>query len=480
MRFQTDSLYYGDCFDVMREWPAACVDLVYLDPPFNSKVNYNVLFGIANEGDPTGEEHNFAQLIAFEDTWTWDDAAQNRVDAIERAVAHPAHQVISGLHIVLGKCGMLAYVSYLAERLAEIWRILKPQGSIYLHCDPVASHYLKIIMDGMFNVPLRREIIWHLRGAAGYKALVNNWVRGHDTILFYTKSQESTFNKQWLPYDEKQLKRFTGRDEDGRRFKTITKNRRLYLDEAKGVPASSVWSDIASFQTVVNSPERLGYPTQKPVALLERIIKASSDRGDVVLDPFCGCGTTIAAAQKLNRQFVGIDISHFAIDLICKRRLKDARIPVNGIPVDMHTAKKLARDKPFEFEKWAVSRIPGLVPNQRQVGDGGIDGRGKLLDNGGLVLAQVKGGNFALGQLRDFRHVLARENASCGVFITLEKVLTRNARAEAQGAGNLKMGVNRYPKAQLWSIEEYFQEHFPQLPPLADPYTGKAMQMELY
>jgi DNA modification methylase len=477
MQFQPDSLYYGDCLDVMREWPPACVDLCYLDPPFNSKASYNVLFGSDNGEDSSNG--SFAQLVAFEDTWSWDDAAQDRVDAIDLAVGHPAHRVISGLRTMLGDCGMLAYTSYMAERLAEIWRVLKPQGSVYLHCDPVASHYLKVLMDGMFSVPLRREVIWHLRGAAGYKALAKNWVRGHDTILYYAKSAQSTFNKQWFPYDERQLKRFTGRDADGRRFKPITRTRRLYLDEAKGVPASSVWSDIASFQTIVNSPERMGYPTQKPTSLLKRIIAASSDPRDVVLDPFCGCGTTVVAAQNLNRRFVGIDVSHFAIDLVRSRRLKDSRIPVNGIPVDMYTARQLARDKPFEFEKWAVTRVPGLVPNQRQIGDRGIDGRGMLLD-GGIVLAQVKGGNFALGQLRDFRHVLARESAACGVFTTLHPVNSTNARREAKEAGYLEMGANRYPKTQLWSIEEYFQDRFPSLPPLADPYTGKAMQMELY
>ena len=224
-----------------------------------------------------------------------------------------------------------------------------------------------------------------------------------------------------------------------------------------------------------NAKERLGYPTQKPLSLLERIIEASSNHGDIVLDPFCGCGTTVEAARKLGRRFVGIDISHFAIDLVRNRRLKDARIPVHGVPVDMATAERMAHDEALEFEKWAVTRVPGMVPNDRQVGDGGIDGRGTLL-SGGLVLAQVKGGSFQLGQLRDFRHVMAREDAACGVFTTLRPVRSRNARTEAHSAGFLELGATRYPKTQLWSIADYFDHRPPVLPALADPYTGKAMQ----
>ena len=476
MRFQPDSLYYGDCLDVMREWPAGCVDLCYLDPPFNSKANYNILFG--NESADESGADSFAQFVAFEDTWHWDDAAQNRVDAIDRAVGHDAHAVICGLRTVLGDCGMLAYLSYMAERLIQIKRVLKPGGSVYLHCDPTASHYLKAVMDAIFRNGFRREIIWHLRAAAGFKALAPNWVRGHDTILYYSKGKPFTFNKEWLPYSSEQLKRFSSVDADGRRYKSITKTRRKYLDEAKGVPATSVWSDIASFQTIVNSPERLGYPTQKPSALLERIINASSNEGDVVLDPFCGCGTTVEAAMRTNRRFVGIDISHFAIDLVRDRRLADRRIPVNGVPVDMRTAELMARENPFDFEKWAVTRVPGMVPNAKQVGDSGIDGRGKLLD-GGLVLAQVKGGKFALGQFRDFLHVVGREAAECGIFTTLHPVRSPNAKREASAVGYLELGVNRYPKAQFWSIEDYFQNRHPTLPPLADPYTGKPMQMDI-
>ena len=530
MQFQPDSLYYGDCLDVMREWPAACVDLCYLDPPFNSKANYNILFGTGNGTAPAGGG-SFAQLVAFEDTWSWDDAAQDRVDAIERAVAHPAHSVIRGLRIALGDCGMLAYASYMAERLTEVRRILKPQASVYFHCDPTASHYVKLVMDGIFGAAsFRNEISWRRTTTKGdYRQGAINWPRVRDVVIHHGRSpgtKAGIFNQPFAAHDPGYIKSHYNQiePESGRRYQLTDltapgsgsrghpryvflgverfwryakqKMERLhsegrvvqtapgrvprykrYLDEMPGAAVGDDWGDISSLNS--QAKERLGYPTQKPTALLERIVAASSNPGDVVLDPFCGCGTTVVAAQNLNRRFVGIDISHFAIDLIRSRRLKDSRIPVNGIPVDMHTAQQLARDKPFEFEKWAVTRVPGLVPNQRQIGDRGIDGRGMLLD-GGIVLAQVKGGNFALGQLRDFRHVLTRESAACGVFTTLHPVSSTNARREAQGAGYLELGANRYPKSQLWSIEEYFQHRFPYLPPMADPYTGKAMQMELY
>ncbi|MYH14376.1 MAG: site-specific DNA-methyltransferase [Gammaproteobacteria bacterium] len=467
MRFQPDSLYYGDCLDVMREWPAGCVDLCYLDPPFNSKANYNILFG-RDKGQADLAGDSFAQFVAFEDTWHWDDAAQDRVDAIEMAIGHEAHDVIRGLRIVLGECGMLAYLSYMAERLIEIRRVLKPEGSVYLHCDPTASHYLKAVMDAVFGERnFRNEVVWCYKEN---EAATRHFPRKHDVLLYYTKSDNRTFNvvRSSQP-TEAQLKRYN-HIIDGERYA----NMKGKMRKLEGGAKVRDWWPLP----IAQKSERLGYPTQKPVALLERIIKASSDRGDIVLDPFCGCGTTVEAARNLNRRFVGIDISHFAIDLVRDRRLADRSIPVNGVPVDMRTAELMARENPFDFEKWAVTRVPGMVPNAKQVGDSGIDGRGKLLD-GGLVLAQVKGGKFALGQLRDFLHVVGRESAECGIFTTLHPVRSPNAKREASAAGYLELGVNRYPKAQFWSIEDYFQNRHPTLPPLADPYTGKPMQMDI-
>ena len=276
------------------------VDLLYLDPPFNSKRDYAA---------PIGSEAAGAE---FKDTWALSDIDNEWVNLI--AEKHPAlHRVLLAATTKSDK----SYLVYMAARMLEMHRLLKPTGSIYLHCDPTMSHYLKLVMDAIFERKnFRREIIWHLRGASGFKSLTQNWVRGHDVILYYAITKDVTFNKQWLDYDEAQMKRFSKVDNYGRKYKPITKTRRLYLDEAKGVPATSVWSDIASFQTVINSPERLGYPTQKPLKLLERIISASSHENDMVLDPFCGCATAPVAAELLGRQWVGIDIAPKAADLV--------------------------------------------------------------------------------------------------------------------------------------------------------------------
>lgn len=461
-----NSLYYGDCLEVMREWPDDLIDLCYLDPPFNSKTDYNILF---EQGGLQGSVDR-SQTIAFADTWHWDDTAAERVDAIKRAAANPACDAITGLHIALGNSGMIAYLSYMAERLIEIKRTLKRTGSVYLHCDPTASHYLKVVMDAIFGYQnFRNEIIWRIGWISGYKSQKRGWIRNHDTILYYIQSDEAAkkFNKEYIPYPEGYVRR------DGK------------PPTGKGIPVEDTWNSsdtdvLDSIMIKSFSTEKLGYPTQKPVALLERIIKASSSEGDVILDPFCGCGTAIVAADNLNRQWIGIDVSPFAIDLIRTKRLPHIVIEVNGVPIDLNTATIMAGEKPFEFEKWAVTRIPGLAPNSKQVGDQGIDGRGYLLNHSpNLVLAQVKGGRFSMSQFRDFLHTVRRENAAMGIYITLNKTTSRNARAEATHAGEMKIGAKSYPKVQLWSIEELFDDREPILPPLADPYTGKAMQLAL-
>lgn len=442
---QRDSLYYGDCLDVMREWPAAAFDLVYLDPPFNSKANYNILFGKQGRKDRV-------QVQAFADTWYWDEAAVERLERIESAFAHPAHKVLSGLRVVLGECGMLAYLSYMAERLVALRHVLKDTGSVYLHCDPTASHYLKVVMDAVFGESnFRNEVVWKY-GLGGSSRRM--WSRKHDVILFYTVGDTWYFDKPGEPATSVRM-----------------------AGEMKGM--IDVW-DIPSINNMSN--ERLGYPTQKPMALLERIIKASTKEGDFVLDPFCGCGTTIASANKLGRKWAGIDISPLAIDLVKYRRLRDASVPVLGVPVDVESAAQMAKSTPFAFEKWAVTRIPGLAPNDRQTGDRGIDGRGRLhgaKKEHGLVLAQVKGGKFNLSHLRDFVGVMAREKATIGIYITLDHVESREAKTEARQMGEIAIGARTYPKLQLWSIADHFEGREPKLPPLADPYTGKAMEVDI-
>lgn len=266
---------------------AGKVDLIYIDPPFATGQDFSFPAQVGDE--KFVKEANIIEQKAYRDTW--------------------------------GK-GLDSFLAWFHETAVCLYELLSETGSLYVHLDSHVSHYAKTILDGLFGLDnFRREIIWHLRGAAGFKAQARNWIRGHDTIFYYTRSQTCTYNKIYLPYDEKQLKRFSQKDASGRLYKTITKTRRLYLDEAKGVPATTVWSDIASFQTVVNSPERLNYPTQKPEALLERIIRASSNEGDLVLDCFCGSGTTAAVAEKLKRRWIACDLGRFAIHTTRKRLL---------------------------------------------------------------------------------------------------------------------------------------------------------------
>lgn len=469
---EPDALYYGDCLDWMREWPSESVDLIYLDPPFNSDADYNILF---SDGDSDGG--GAAQYRAFHDTWSWNAAAAGRYERLSGAVARPSHRAITGLYAVIGPSGMLAYLTYMAERLEEMRRLLKPTGSIYLHCDPTASHYLKILMDAVFgHRNFRNEIVWRIGWVSGFKTQKKGWIRNHDTILYYLKSNAAAdrFNKEYIPYPEGYRRR------DGK------------APTGKGIPIEDTWncSDSDRLDSIMIksfSREKMGYPTQKTRKLLERIVKASSNPGDLVLDPFCGCGTTIDAARRLKRRWIGIDLSAFAIDLIRDRRLKgEGKIKAFGIPADMAAARKLAAERPFDFETWAVTRLPGLAPNTRQRQDGGVDGRGRMAivpdsTESALALAQIKGGRFSLSALRDFKSVLERDGAALGYFITLHPVTSRSARQEAAAMGDVAIGASRYPRLALWSIEEYFEGRMPAMPPMCNPYTGETLaQGELF
>lgn len=544
MSFSPDTLYYGDCLDWMSQWDDQCVDLIYADPPFNSKQDYSILFS-----DKRGE---LAQYRAFTDTWNWDMAAEDRLDRILGAVARPSHRVITGLHAILGESGALAYLTYMAERLEHVHRLLKPTGSLYLHCDPTMSHYLKLILDAIFGPQhFKNEVIWKRTGAHGR---AKRWGPIHDVILYYAKSKKAVWNRIYEKYDpdyiadfyrfsdtrgKYQLVTLDGpgirygssgkpwRDVDpstkGRHWEvppdnalpgdfefpkgysdmscqerldvlddagmvywpprgTVPRYKR-YLSVSKGNPIQDVIRDIRPIGS--RGRERLGYPTQKPLALLSRIIQASSNPGDVVLDPFCGCGTAVEAASQLSRRWIGIDISSFAIDLIREKRLKYQRVSTQGIPYDYRSAKKLATEKPFSFESWAVTRLPGFAPNTKQRGDGGVDGRAKLYKKpddwkSRLALAQVKGGGFNLSELRDFIHVTNRDNAALGVYVTLDPVTTRDARKEAATAKSVTVGAERYPRCQLWPITDHFDGRRPHLPTMNDPYTGKPMRRGLF
>lgn len=469
-----NALYYGDCLDWMRKWDSRIVDLVYLDPPFNSKQDYNMLFASEGGGD--------AQWRAFGDTWVWDQTAAQRLDAYLGAVAKPAHRAIAGLYRMLGECGMLAYLTYMTERLVECHRLLKPSGSIYLHCDATASHYLKVVMDAIFGAAnFRSEVIW--RRSQGFKRkTARKFPQKNDTILFYAKMLPCIeFNTQYKRHDAEYVKRFK-KDKNGRLHRddvnpTGGGRRTIYLDETKGDIIDSVWIDIPPVNP--NAKERLGYPTQKPVRLLERIIAASSNPGDLVLDPFGGCGTTVAAADVLGRRWVGIDIDSHAIEVMLQR-LGDRTIPTYGIPADYRSAVKLAKNDPFGFETWAVQRAPGFAPNIRQVADGGIDGRGTLVARPDdwptrTAVAQVKGGKRPpVEGLRAFRDVTRRSNAAVGCYMTLDPVSSPQARADAW-MGEIHVSGVRYDRMNLWTIHDHFEKRPPPLPPMNNPYTGKPM-----
>ena len=462
-----NTLYYGDCLEVMEEFDERSVDLIYLDPPFNSKADYNIIFGTQRGDD---DPDDLAQLTAFTDTWEWDADAQRRVDSIMSAIAHPAHRAMRAFkEIYPDGSGMLSYLSYMAERLAVMPRLLKNSGSIYLHCDPTASHYLKLIMDEVFGKSnFRNEIVWGYKSGGATKKW---WAKKHDVLFYYAKNakqvyfqtiKEKSYNRDFKPY------RFKGVDE--------------YEDETGWytlVNMKDVWQIDMIGRT---SAERLGYPTQKPLALLKRIITASSDQGGLVLDPFCGCGTTVEAAHQLKRDWIGIDISSYAIEVIRRERMKDMRIDLAGVPKDLKGADDFSARKPFEYEKWAVTRIRGFAPNTVQRGDGGIDGRALIFgaeQGNDLCIAQVKGGKPAIDALRAFANIIAGGKAAIGVFITLRRWDTPAVRQCIADAGTMKIGETAFNRLVMYSIDDHFRGLEPKLPPLAHPRTGKAFQAEL-
>ncbi|MDD9884704.1 MAG: DNA methyltransferase [Gammaproteobacteria bacterium] len=485
LHLKPNTLYHGDCLDIMRVWakthPDGCADLIYLDPPFNSNANYNVLYGKDQKGKPLDER---AQFIAFNDTWYWSIEAAERVNNIKNAVGHPAHKAIWGLSEMLPESGMLAYLSYMAERLAVIYSLLKDTGSIYLHCDPTASHYLKMIMDCVFGGKnFRNEIVWCYTGPSVSK---NNFPAKSDTIFRYTKSNAWTFHADAIRIPYKAL--------HGKKSTTIVGGEltpeAIAEYKKKGKVPENWWADISPVGRIQS--ERTGYPTQKPLALLDRIIRSSSNKGDLVFDPFCGCGTTIEAAWKLGRKFLGIDISPYAITRVCKDRMKRAGgVSVMGLPTDMRSARALCAADPFAFEHWAISLLEGYAPNDKQVADGGIDGRGRLLNppldesgkpEKGLCVAQVKGGKPGADTLRAFLSQIAGGAFSMGVFVTLEKpreTPTMREVATKAGAFQSPGGAKTYNRIVFWSIEEYFDGIEAKLPDMTHPFTGKALHPEI-
>lgn len=517
---EPNQLFYGDNLDILRHHIAdESVDLIYLDPPFNSNRNYNVLFR-----EKSGESSP-AQIQAFTDTWEWDRAAEAAFDDLVETGPHNVATMISAMREFVGRNDMMAYLVMMAQRLVELHRVLKSTGSLYLHCDPTASHYLKILLDTVFGKSrYMSEISWK-RSSAHNDSTQGRRNMGHirDVVLFYSKSSDYTWNPLFSAYDEKYIEDFyrhiepdTGRrfrlsdltaakgggdtsydwkgvqpykgrfwaysrlnmekfDQEGRLYysRTGMPSYKRYLDEMPGVPLQDDWDDIRP----AGSLERLGYPTQKPLALLERIIEASSNPGDVVLDPFCGCGTAIVAAQKRGRRWIGIDITHLSIALM-KNRLIDSfgeavRFEIRGEPEDVGSARMLAEADRYQFQWWAASLVNAqpVEGREKKGADRGIDGVIRFVDeaNGKLkrVLVQIKSGHVNSATMRDLIGTMNRENAEMAMLITLETP-TKPMRQEAVEAGMYESpGWNReFPKVQILTIEELLDGKKPDVPPM--------------
>ena len=446
----TNRLYFGDCLDVMREdIPDETVDLIYLDPPFNSKRLYNAFIG-------------GAQWVAFNDTWRWHEAVD---DFHQLAGDVSLAPTMEGLRQILGEGANLAYLSYMANRLRECRRVLKPTGSIYLHCDPTMSHYLKVIMDGIFGSDgLLNEIVWHYRKWSTGKY---TFQRNHDILLFYGRSQsrERTFNQLYMPRTASTQKRFgsskivSGFDSQGNRVPSTTEG------ESEGVRQDDVW-DIGRVP-----PIQQIYPTQKPLGLLERVITASSKIGDTILDPFCGCGTSVHAAQSLQRHWIGVDICVNACKVI-EERLRSHfdtlwdDVEFIGMPKTRDDAKTLADLDKFRFERWAASLVDGMEANNKQRGDGGIDGRGRLPIRKGHfidIVSQVKGGGTGPGDVQAFNGARQQAGADLGVFTCFEDRVTTRMRDAAASAGRFMDA----PIVQIYTVEDFFEGRKPDMPKAA-------------
>jgi len=536
-------LYYGDNLDILRRYiKDETVDLIYLDPPFKSEQDYNVLFA----------EHNgsraAAQIKAFEDTWRWDQAAARAYQETVETGPQSVSQVMQAFHTFLDGTDMMAYLAMMAPRLVELRRVLKLTGSIYLHCDPAASHYLKMLMDAVFRKEnFRNEIIWRRTGAHGPR---RSFGPIHDTILFYSKTENYYFKVVKRPYMKGHVERRYKKDSEGKykfvsggniltgagatsgesgaiwrgfnpsakkrhwaipgflveqmpkEFKNLSVLEKLealyqaglieikpgvewptplrYLSDIEGQPLQDIWSYQPYTEGTVfgtsegvdydvswlgpTAPERTGYQTQKPIGLLERIIESSCPAKGVILDPFCGCGTTIIAGQKLKQPWIGIDITHLAVALI-KHRLKDTfgrgvKYRVIGEPVSLPDARTLAEQNRYQFQWWALGLVGARPVEQKKGADKGIDGRLYFHDEADTAKAKakqivisVKSGKVGVKDVRDLRGVLEREKAQIAVLISMEKP-TKEMCAEAAGAGFYQSPWGKHPVMQILTIED--------------------------
>jgi site-specific DNA-methyltransferase (adenine-specific) len=505
----TNALYYGDNLGYLREMDRQSVDLVYLDPPFNSKATYNLLFRSPKGGAVQ------AQTTAFKDTWVWDVPAEMAFDEVMTS-GSPAAGILRSLRGFLGTGDLMAYLAMMTPRLIELHRILKNSGSLYLHCDPTASHYLKIILDGIFGPEhFKNELIWQRSTPKGLA--FTRFPSTHDVILFYGKSDNVKWNPQHTAHRPEYIDKYYTLTDPGsdRLFQATsllnpnpnrpnltyefhghtkvwrwTRDRMLaaeaegkiyfplsggiprekrFLDEQEGTPVTSIWTDIPPVNS--QAQERLGYPTQKPLALLERIISASSDEGDVILDPFCGCGTTVEAAESLKRAWIGIDITHHAIDVI-EGRLKgrfDGMHPiVKGRPVDLGSAQDLARRDPYEFQWWANWMLGVQNYRERKKGaDKGIDGIIYFHNpphGVGQIIVSVKAGqHIDPGMISALEGTVRREDAQLGVFVCAGEP-TKNMRANAAAMGISRVGREQFPRIQIVTAQELLHGPRPALP----------------
>jgi site-specific DNA-methyltransferase (adenine-specific) len=453
-----NTLYYGDNLDILRQYiKDETVDLIYLDPPFNSKRNYHLLFKT-----PAGHESE-AQVTAFVDSWHWgEQAEQEFADVIHQGSTRVA-AMLSAFRSFLGENDVMAYLAMMANRLLELHRVLNATGSIYLHCDPTASHYLKLIMDAVFGADnFQNEIIWSYKR---YTATSHRFQRLHDVILFYTRNKHNTFNDLRIEYGDNSgiADSHYKQDEEGNWYRLQKrKGQEPYkIALSEGRRLGDVW-DIPLINA--SAKERLGYPTQKPVALLERIINASSKPGDVVLDPFCGCGTAIYSAQSLaqQRKWIGIDITHLAVTLIEKRlrdSFPDIEFDVIGTPRDIAAARDLALRNKYQFQYWACSLVNAHpFEGGKKGADGGVDGMIFFQDDAHTakkIIVSVKGGgNVGVSMIRDLRATVERQRAEIGIFITLSRP-TAPMITEAASAGFYHSPISNanFPKLQILTIE---------------------------
>jgi len=515
----TNLLYYGDNLEVLRRYvPDESVDLVYIDPPFNSNRAFNAFF---SESDSS---LSAAQIRAFEDTWEWTPAVALVFHYIVET-GGAVSQAMQAFRQLVGDNALLAYLTMMAPRLVELHRVLKPTGTMYLHCDPTASHYLKLLMDAVFNPEnFRNEIIWQRTLAKGL--MTRRLPDNHDIILCFQKSNQAIWNASaiYTAYDpehldEKTSGKYSLRDANGRRYQlsdltnpnpdrpnltyeflgvtrvwrwtkprmqaaydaglviqnkpgTVPRYKR-YLDKQRGRSLGDVWTDIPPINS--QAQERLGYPTQKPEALLERIINMSSNPGDVCLDAFCGCGTAIASAQRLGRHWIGIDITHLAINLI-RHRLTSAfgaaaTYKVVGEPTTVQDARALADQDKYQFQWWALGLVGArpAVADQKKGSDRGIDGR-LFFHEGSAgatkqVILSVKGGHTNVSDVRDLGHVVDREKAQIGVLLTLHDS-TQPMRTEAAGGGFYESPWGTHPRLQVLTIAEILAGKKIDMPPL--------------